>query len=98
MDELWIRPLRRAPRRSIDLIRECAHGNWDRDVLWRKECQPVLPVETSRRDRRVRQPVEGGVVEDVVPLQALVLTVIDACDEFVASYVMVKYPAIQADG
>jgi hypothetical protein len=92
MDELGIRSLCPAPRHSIDLIREHAHGNRDRNVLRGKKGQLVLPVQTNRRNSRGRQPIEGDVVEDVVSRQALGLTIKDAFNEFVAAYVMVKYP------
>ena len=50
IDEFGICALGPAPRRSIDLIREDAHGNRDRNVLRGKKGQLVLPVQTSRRD------------------------------------------------
>ena len=63
-----------------------------------KKRQLVLPVETSRGDRRVRQPVERDVVEDVVAREALGLPVEDAGDQLVAARVVVEDPGGQADG
>ena len=85
-------------RRCIDLVREDAHGDRDRDVLDGEERQLVLPVEARRGDRRVRQPVERDVVEDVVAREALGLSVEDAGDELVAAHVVVEHPGREADG
>ena len=63
-----------------------------------KKAKLVFPIETSRRNRRVRQPVERDVVEDIVSRQALGLPVKDACDELVAARVVVEHPGGQADG
>ena len=62
-----------------------------------EESKLVFPVETSRGDRRVRQPVERDVVEDVIPCKALGFTVKDARDELVTAGIMVEYPGRQAD-
>ncbi len=81
----------------IDLVRKDAHGNRDGDAFRGEKGELVFPIETSRRDRRVRQPVERDVVEDVVSRQALGLTVEDACDERVTARVVVEHPGGQAD-
>ena len=52
-----------------------------------------FPIEASRRDPRVRQPVERDVVEDVVSRQALLLAVEDARDELIAA---ASWSSIQA--
>ena len=70
MDELGIRPLCPTPRGLIELVRKDAHGNRDGDVLDVEEGELVFPIETRRRNRRVRQPVERDVVEDVVSCKA----------------------------
>src|SRR5215207_5008141 len=62
IDELGISSLRPRPRGCIDLIRKDAHGNRDRDVFRGEKGELVLPVETGRRNPRVRQPVECDVV------------------------------------
>jgi hypothetical protein len=67
VDELGVRPLCPTPRNGIDLVWKDAHSNRDADVFRRDNSQLVFPVETSRRDRRVRQPIECDVVEDVIP-------------------------------
>ena len=56
---------------AIDLVGKNADGNRDGDVLDGEEGEFVFPIQTSRRDRRVRQPVERDVVEDVVSREAL---------------------------
>src|SRR5688572_17456389 len=85
------------PRGSIEFLRKGAHGNRDGNVHWRKEGEFVLPVQTSRRYRRIRQPVERDVIEDVVSRKSLVLTVKDAFNERVTACVMVQYPSSKAD-
>ena len=97
VDELGIRLLRPAPRGLIELVGKGAHGDRDGDALRREEGELALPVEARRRDRRVRQPVERDVVEDVVARQALGLPVEDARDERVAARVVVEHPGGQAD-
>ncbi len=57
----------------------------------------VFPVETGARKRRVRQPVERDVVEDVIPREALGLSVEDACDQRIAARVVVEKIGGEAD-
>ena len=61
-----IRPLGPASRGLVELVREDADGEWDRDGLRVEEVSLVLPVEASRRNAGVGQPVDREVVEDVV--------------------------------
>jgi hypothetical protein len=82
----------------IKLVRKGAHGNRDGHALWGEKGELVFPIQSSRGDRSVRQPVERDVVEDVVPREALRLTVEHACDEPVTAGVVVQYPGGQADG
>ena len=72
MDQFGIRPLRPAPRGWIDFVREDAHGNRDGDALGieKPEFALILPIETGARKRRVRQPGDRDVVEDVVAREA----------------------------
>ena len=77
MDQLGIRPLRPAPRRRIDLVGKDAHGDWDLDASDIEEASARrylrgVPVEPSRRDRGVCQPVERDVLQDVVRRKAFV--------------------------
>ena len=67
------------------------------DVLDVEERQLVLPVETGRGHRRVGQPIERDVVEDVVARKAFGFPVEDAGDELVAARVMVEDPGGEAD-
>jgi|HubBroStandDraft_6_1064221.scaffolds.fasta_scaffold1380086_2 hypothetical protein len=71
MDEFGIRFLYPAPQSGVDLIGINADGNRDGDVLGDEKGKLVFPIQTSRRDRRVREPVEGDVAEDVVSRKAL---------------------------
>ena len=71
MDELGIRTLCPTPRGGVDLIWKDADGNRDGDVLRGEKGKLIFPIQTSRRDRRVRQPVEGDVVENVISRKAL---------------------------
>ena len=64
--EFGIRLLRPASRHSIDLVREEADGNRDRDIFDVEVAALVFPVETSRRNARVRQPIVRNIVEYVV--------------------------------
>src|SRR3979409_2065974 len=98
MDEFGIRFLYPAPRSGVDLIGINADRNRDRDVLGSEKGKLVFPIQTSRRDRRVRQPVECDVVEDVVSRKALRLSVKDACNKRVTARVVVEYPGCQTDG
>src|ERR1700674_4244208 len=98
MDEFWVRPLCPTPRRGVDLIWKDADGNRDGDVLRREKGKLVFPIQTSRRDRRVRQPVEGDVVENVISRKALGLAGKDARHERLTGFVVVEYPGRQADG
>src|SRR5689334_3238898 len=67
MDQFGICALRPAPRRGIEFVREDAHRHRDRDALdVEKTVSPKLPIETTARDRRVRQPGDRDVVEDII--------------------------------
>jgi hypothetical protein len=96
MDEFGVRPLCPTPRGGVDLIWKDADGNRDGDVLRGEKGKLVFPIQTSRRDRRVRQPVEGDVVENVISRKALGLTGKDARHERLTGFVMVEYPGRQA--
>jgi len=64
MDEFGIRPVCPATRGFIELVRKDTHRNRNGDALGSEEGQLTFPIETSRRDSRVRQPVERDVVQD----------------------------------
>jgi hypothetical protein len=70
MDEFGIRPLGPTPRGLIELVRKGAHGNRDGNALDTEKAELVLPVETGSGKRRVRQPSDCDVVEDIVPGEA----------------------------
>src|SRR5262245_8678545 len=70
MDQFWIRALRPAPRGRIKLVREDAYGNRDGDAFDIEiAVSPKFPIEPGARERRVRQPCDRDVVEDVVARQ-----------------------------
>src|SRR5882757_5394648 len=98
MHEFGIRSLYPAPRSGVDFIGINADGNRDGDVLRGEKGKLVFPIQTSRRDRRIRQPVEGDVVKNVVSRKALGLTVKDARHERLTGLVVVEHPSRQADG
>jgi hypothetical protein len=79
MNEFGVRLFCPTPRGWIELVGKDAHGNGNADVLRGEKGKLVFPIQPSRRDRRVRQPVECDVVEDVISREALGLTVKDAC-------------------
>ena len=61
-----------AARGLIELVREDADRERDRDRLGVEEIGLVLPVEASRRDACVREPVQRQVVENVIARQGTV--------------------------
>ncbi len=75
VNELGIRLLRPAPRSGIEFVREDADGNWDGDAFGIEipALAPILPIETGAGKRRVRQPGDRDVVEDVIAGEALEL-------------------------
>src|SRR4030095_8589004 len=92
VNELGIRPLRPAPRGWIEFVREDAHGNRDGDALdiEKPEFAPKLPIETGARERRVGQPGDRDVVEDVIAREAGGFSCKDACDQIVAARVVIE--------
>jgi hypothetical protein len=80
MNEFGIRPLRPAPWRRIELVREDAHRNRYGDAFGIEisEFAPNLPIETGARKRRIRQPSDRDVVEDVISREALGFSLKDA--------------------
>jgi len=69
VDEFVIRPLCPTPRGFIVLAGKDAHSCWDGDIGCVIKIEVKFPIETSRRNRRVRQPVECEVVEYIVSCQ-----------------------------
>src|SRR5215217_1455066 len=97
MDQVGICALCPTPRGLIEIFRKGAHGNWYRDIFRREKGKLVFPVQASRRDSSVRQPVECDVVEDVVARESLRHAVKDACHHLVTELVVVEYPRGEAD-
>jgi hypothetical protein len=89
-----------------ELARKDARGDRGRDILDVNEGELVLPIQTSGRNGRVRQPKERGVVEHVIarefvsppPLGGL----LNGCGErrcrLGVAVTMVHQPGSQADG
>src|ERR1700736_3748215 len=97
MDEFEIRFLYPATWSGVDLIGINADGNRNGDVLGGEKGKFVFQIQTSRRDRRVGEPVEGDVVEDVISRKALGLAGKDARHERLTGFVVVEYPGRQVD-
>ena len=72
MDEVGIGILCPTPWHLIELVRKDAHRYRNGDALRVKESDRIFPIETPKRDPRVRQPVMGDVVEHIVSGKALV--------------------------
>src|ERR1700746_2482690 len=66
INKVVIGPLGPTPRRFIVLAGKDAYGSRDGDVGGVVEANLIFPIETSRRNRRVRQPIESDVVEHVI--------------------------------
>ena len=93
INEFRISLLRPAPRGRIEFVREDAHGDRDGDAFGIEiPFAPILPLETGARKRRVRQPGERDVVENVVARESLRLPVKDSGDELITPNIMVQYP------
>jgi hypothetical protein len=79
IDEFGIRLFCPTPWSRIEFVREDAHGDRDGDAFGVEIAfPPILPVETGTRKRRVRQPGDRDVVEDVITREALGLSLKDA--------------------
>src|ERR1700719_2649089 len=98
MDQFGIRPLRPAARGGIEFVWKDAHGGRDNDASDAEErITLVFPIETSPRERRIRQPGERDVVEDVVSCEAFVFSGKDTRDHLVAARVVIKEISRKAD-
>lgn len=58
----------------------------------------IVPIDAGRRNRRVRQPAQRDVVENIVSCKAFEVSVKDACDELVTARVVIKRPGRQPTG
>ena len=66
VNEFPVGPLRPTSRGLIVLAGKDAHSSWDGNVGCVIKIEAKFPIETSRRNRRVRQPVECEVIEYIV--------------------------------
>src|SRR5262249_39552759 len=96
VNEFWVGLLCPAPRSGVELIWKDADGYGDRDVLGCEKVKLVLPIQTRRRDRRIRKPVKSDVVEDVIARQAFGLTGKDTRDQRLAGCVVIDHPGCEA--
>ena len=95
VDEVGIRLLCPAPRRRVELVGKDAHGSRQLHAFRGKESELAFPVQASRGNGGVRQPIERDIVEDVLSRQSLRLPVNYTCDETVAAIVVVEHPGSQ---
>src|ERR1700682_204004 len=98
VDQLRIGLFCPAARRFVELVRKDADAHRDFDALHVEEPELVLPVEASRRNRCIRQPVKGDVVENVVARKAAGVSGKGTRDELVTLRVVVEHPGREADG
>src|SRR5271170_2628136 len=107
VDEFVIRPLCPTPGGLIVLAGKDAHSSWDGDISRVIKIEVKFPIETSRRNRRVRQPVECEVVEYIVSCQVTCGVSINRAPEhcrgdrrrrLAITVTVVKEPSCQADG
>jgi hypothetical protein len=70
IDELVVRALCPAPRGLIVLAGKDTDCSRDGDVGGVVKIDVTFPIGARRRNRRIRQPVEREVVEDVVSLRS----------------------------
>jgi hypothetical protein len=97
MDEFGKRALCPAPRGRIEFVREDTHGNRDGDAFGIEiPFAPILPIETGARKRRVRQPGDRDVVEDVVAREALGLSLKDAWNQLVEEVYFLSFALLSA--
>src|SRR6202051_1604798 len=98
MDKFGIRPRRPASWSRIEFVRKDANGGRDNDASDAEErITLVLPIETSPRERRIRQPGERDVIEDVVSREALASAGKNTRDHLVTARVVIKEISRQAD-
>src|SRR5215212_8351139 len=104
IDQVGVSLLGPAARGLILLAGKDAHGNWNGDALGVEKATPIFPIQTRRRDPRVRQPVKRDVVEDLLPRQFTrgargpAQSRDDRRGRLAVSIIVVEKPGSQADG
>src|ERR1700721_4896364 len=84
VNQFRIRPLCPAPRGWIKVVRKDAHCDRNGDALGVEiPFAKIFPVKTGAGKRRIRQPRDRDVVEDVVAREALGLALKNARDQLV---------------
>src|SRR6202035_5115879 len=98
MDQFGIRPLRPASRSRKEFVGKHAHGGrYDDPSDAEERITLVFPIETSPRERRIRQPSERDVVENVLSCKAFAASGKDPRDHLVAARVVIKEISGKAD-
>src|SRR6202007_2911338 len=91
MDQFGICPLRPASRSRKEFVWKDAHGGRDDDASHAEErITLVFPIETSPRERRIRQPGQRDVVQNVVSSKAFAASGKDPRDHLVATRVVIE--------
>src|SRR4029077_1270218 len=91
MDEFGIGLLGPASWSRIEFVRKDAHGGRGDDASHAEErITLAFPIEPSPRERRIRQPSERDVVQDVVSCEAFAASGKDPCDHLVAARVVIE--------
>jgi hypothetical protein len=84
--------------RRVSLARKDAHGGRELNTFRGCKRMPVVPINTSGRDRPIsHQPIERDIFENVVAREAFRLTAEGACDECPTLRVVVNHPGGEAD-
>src|SRR4029077_9421915 len=98
MDQLGKRPLRPASWSRIEFVGKDAHRGRNNDASdAEKRITLVFPIETSSRERRICQPSECDVVQNVVPGEAFAAPGEDTRDHLVAARVVIQEISGEAD-
>src|SRR3712207_870079 len=104
VDQAGVGLLGPAARGLVLLAGKDTHGDRNGDALGVEEAALVFPIETRRRDPRVRQPIESDVVEDLVARQFArgacrpVQSGDDRRRRLAVGVVVVEKPSCEADG
>src|SRR5918998_6016980 len=104
VDEVGVGLLCPTPRGLICLAGKDARGHRNGDALGVPKATLVFPIETRRRDPRVRQPIKRDIVEDLLTRQFArgargpVQSRDDRRGRLAVSIIVVEKPGGQADG
>src|SRR5580658_1008476 len=89
-------------RSCINFIRENTYGNRDGNIPRVEETalcsQSAFPIEAGGRETRIGKPVQGNIVENIIPGKTFLLPVENPDDEFIACNIMIQHPGCEPDG